>query len=1090
MNQVLGFALLSLGTGALYALIGCGVVVVQRGAGVLNIAQGALVAFGAYLFAATSGWGLPAGLGAVVTILVTTATGLVFHLVVMRPLRDATSLTRLMATLGLLIVVQSLIGLLYGSGTRYSPTVLPTSKVGLFGQHVGVDVFVRLAIVALLIGGLWAMFRFTTLGLATTAVTENPRAAATFGWSPDLVAGLAWVAGSALAGLTAVLLAPLANPLDSLNLVLVIVPALAVALVARFRSLPGVLLGGLALAIAETETQVHLVSVHPFWRGADQAIPLLVIVGYLVVRGRGIPERGHVAERQPELGTGEINWPALGVLVAAALGLVWTLPADWVDAVNANALWALVILSVVVLAGFTGQLSLGQLAFSGIAALIAGRLVAVRGWPLEAALPLGVAGAAVVGLLFALPALRTRGLQLAVVTLGLGAAVDAIALQRGYHSPIATAGSSGAAGGGGLAGIFDKLGSPEGTLVGTQSFLGITLDKITDPRGFATLSVITFLLVALGVANLRRGRAGRRLIAVRTNERAAASLGISVVGAKLYAFALSAAIAGLGGVLYAFYLFGDAHNIDYGAGTFAPFPSILLIAYAVVGGVGWVSGSFAGATLAAGALTARIGRLVSAVLGDIGWLVRALAAALGAVVGYRVGQDAGRLARTRPGAAGRAGKADPTTGAFTVGRLGGRPEALLGGAVLAVAAIMIGGHVQGWLTHLDRYLPLIGGLVLLSVLTRPGGGIAPENARAWRRALDARRPGRRNAARAGRALALLPAPTADPAEVERAADLARAGDLTRAGNLARAAAAVEAQEAAAPNATRPAPARRVRPAALVVSGLTVTFGAVRAVDDLSLRVEPGQVVGLIGPNGAGKTTVVDAVTGYNRATARAMTVGDQRLDRLPAHRRARAGVARSFQSLELFGDLSVLENIQAACDRRDGRAYLTNLVGARRRALPPAAVAAIDAFGLRDDLVRRADELPYGRRRLLAIARAVAAEPSVLLLDEPCAGLDAHESAEVAVLVRRLADEWGLAVLLNEHDMDVVMGICDHVVVLDAGRQIAAGPPGEIRRDERVRLAYLGEPIEDEPDAGPATASTTASAGASTGASTAVGGGS
>jgi sulfate-transporting ATPase len=1061
MNEVLGYALLSLATGALYGLTGCGVVVVQRGAGVLNIAQGALLAFGAYFFAATSGWGLPVALGALATVLVTAAIGLAFHVVVMRPLRDATSLTRLMATLGLLVVLQSLIGLLYGQGTRYSPTVLPGGKVGLAGQQIGVDVFVRLGVVAVIAAALWAAFRFTTLGLATTAVTENPRAAATFGWSPDAVAGTAWVVGSALAGLCAVLLAPLANPLDSLNLVLLVVPALAVALVARFRSMPGVLLGGLALAVAEIETQVHLVSQHPFWRGADQAIPLLVIVVYLVARGRGIPERGQVAERQPELGSGQVHWPALLALVAAAVALVWVLPADWVDAVNANALWALVILSVVVLAGFTGQLSLGQLAFSGIAALIAGRLVAIRGWPLEAALPLGVAGAAVVGLLFALPALRTRGLQLAVVTLGLGAAVDAILLQRGYHSPIAastasaaSAGASGPGGGtGGLASIFDKLGSPEGTLVGTQSFLGVTLDKITNPRGFATLSVVVFVLVALAVANLRRGRAGRRLIAVRTNERAAASLGISVVGAKLYAFALSAAIAGLGGVLYAFYLFGDAHNIDYGAGTFAPFPSILLIAYAVVGGVGWVSGSFAGAALAAGALTARLGRFVSDVLGSLSWLVRTLAAALGAALGYRLGRDAAVLPRGsrrpagsrpprgtwRPSRGGSGPAVEVPNGSGAAAVTASRRAPLLGAVVVAGVALAVGGRIEGWLTHLDRYMPLIGGLVLLSVLTRSKGGIAPENARAWRDALDARRPGRRDAARVRRALVLLGEPEPGHPLAARDPDSAAARD-----------------RAAAPGPT----ARRAAPAGLAITGLTVRFGAITAVDGLSLRIDPGQVVGLIGPNGAGKTTVVDAVTGYNRATVEAMTLGARRLDRLPAHRRARAGVARSFQSLELFGDLTVLENMQAASDRRDLRAYLTNLVGARRHPLPPAAVAAIDAFGLREDLVRRADELPYGRRRLLAIARAVAAEPSVLLLDEPCAGLDAHESAEVADLVRRLADEWGLAVLLNEHDMDVVMGICDHVIVLDAGRQIAAGTPDEIRRDRRVRLAYLGEPAE------------------------------
>jgi ABC-type branched-subunit amino acid transport system ATPase component/branched-subunit amino acid ABC-type transport system permease component len=996
MNDLLGYALLSLGTGALYALAAAGVIVLQRGAGVLNLAQGAMLGASAYVF----GWarydaGWPTPVAAVATVALAAGTGLAFHLAVMRPLRDATSLTRLMATLGLLVILTSLVSLLWGQGIRYSPAVLPTGKVALAGQHVGVDVFVRLAVVAAVVAGLWAAFRFSTVGLATTAVTENPRAAAAFGWSPDVIAGGAWALGSGLAGLGGVLLAPLDNPLDAGTLVLLAVPALAVALVARFRSLPGALAGGLALGLAEVETQVQLITPHRGWRGLDQAIPLAVIVIYLVARGRGIPERGHVAERQPELGSGQVHWPALGVLLAGTLTLVWVvLPDDWVSAINANALWALIILSVVVLVGFTGQLSLGQVAFSGIAALIAGRLVAIARWPAEAALAVGVAGTAAVGVLFALPALRTRGLQLAVVTLGLGAAVDALLFQRGYHSPAPRTGVSA---------LFADLGSPGGTIVGNPSFLGVRLNKITDPRGFATLSIAAFTLVALGVANLRRGRAGRRLIAVRTNERAAASLGVSIVGAKLYAFGLSAAIAGLGGVLYAFYLYGDVHNIDYGGGEFSPFNSILLVAYAVVGGVGWVSGTFAGAGLAAGALGARIGRLVSDLLGGLTWLIRLLAAAAAGHAGHRLGRD---IAAGRRGAAPRARRALPW----------------LGAAAGMAVAVVFGTRIIHWLTHLDRYTPLVGGVILLSVLTRSGGGAAPEYARATRDALAARRPG--------------------PAARRQARVEKRAAALV--GGTGAAAAGV-------------AGARARQGPALTVSGLTVRFGAVTAVEGLSLRVAPGQIVGLIGPNGAGKSTVVDAVTGYARAAAGSVTLGGRALDGLAPHRRARAGVTRSFQNLELFAELTVLENIQAASDPRDLRAYLTNPLIPRARPLPPAAVAAIEAFGLAGDLTRPAGELPYGRRRLLAIARAVATVPSVLLLDEPCAGLSEEQSAEVAGLVRRLADDWGLAILLNEHDMDVVRRICDHVIVLDGGRMIAEGPPAGVLRDERVRAAYLGE---------------------------------
>ncbi len=1012
MNDVMGFALLSLGTGALYALVAAGVVVIARGAGVLNLAQGALVAWAAYAFHGLHGpWGLPLAPAAVLAVASTAGIGIGFQLLVMRPLREATALLRLMATLGLLIILQSSLTLMFAGAVRTSPTVLPTGTVELFGESVGVDVFVRLAAVAALVAAAWAVFRFTTVGLAATAATENPRAAATFGWSVDAIAVGAWGAGAALAGLGGVLLAPLQNPLSAPNLLLLIVPALAVSLVARFQSFPGVLLGGLVLGVIEVEAQYEFVAHHPWWRGVDRAVPLAVIVFYLAVRGRGLPERGHLAERHPVLGSGRIHPRALAVAVAAMLAAVWLLPRDWVDALDANALWALIILSVVVLVGFTGQLSLAQLAFSGIAALIAGRLVAIRGWPLEAAMAVGVAGTAVVGLLFALPALRTRGLQLAVVTLGLGAAVDALLFQRGYHSPPPPGDDA-------LGSLFGDLASPEGTVVGRQRFLGVALDKVTDPRGFATVSVLAFVLVALAVANLRRGRAGRRLIAVRTNERAAAALGISVVAAKLYAFALSAAIAGFGGVLYAFYVYGERGNIDYGGGAFAPFSSILLIAYAVVGGVGWVSGSFAGATMAAGALATRIGGAVGEWLGRLGALLRVVVAAIAGLLGFAVG-------------------AAVTGGRRTGGRLAAVPQRWLPWLVAAAAAVLaaaFGGAVRDWLAELDRYVPLIGGVVLVVVLSRSGGGMAPENARTARLLHDRYLPG--------------------AADRRRRADAARLDQALRAAPGGAPALASASPVVASPGGGS---IGAVEPVALSVRGLTVSFGAVRAVRAVDLRVVPGQVVGMIGPNGAGKTTIIDAITGYTPASVTSMTLGKVRLDRLPAHRRARAGISRSFQNLELFDDLTVLENIQAASDRRDARAYLTDLIFPRSRPLPGAAIAAVDAFGLREDLLRTVSDLPYGRRRLLAIARAVAAGPAVLLLDEPCAGLDESASAEVAALLRRLADEWGLGILLNEHDIDVIMEVCDRVIVLDAGELIAEGTPAQVAADPRVRAAYLGD---------------------------------
>jgi ABC-type branched-subunit amino acid transport system ATPase component len=239
---------------------------------------------------------------------------------------------------------------------------------------------------------------------------------------------------------------------------------------------------------------------------------------------------------------------------------------------------------------------------------------------------------------------------------------------------------------------------------------------------------------------------------------------------------------------------------------------------------------------------------------------------------------------------------------------------------------------------------------------------------------------------------------------------------------------------------------------------------------VSFAVRPGRILGLIGPNGAGKTSIIDAVTGFTRS-AGTVTLDGVNVSALSVAKRARAGVSRSFQSLELFEDSTVLDNLRAASDPRDRISYLRDLVYPKAPPLPSAVVTAIKEFGLEDDLLRLVQDLSYGKRRLLAIARAVASQPSVLLLDEPAAGLGDVETAELAHLVRRLADDWGIAVLLVEHDMNFVMSVCDTILVVDFGRPIAEGTPDAIRRNPAVVAAYLGESDDDtevalEPAAG------------------------
>jgi sulfate-transporting ATPase len=256
----------------------------------------------------------------------------------------------------------------------------------------------------------------------------------------------------------------------------------------------------------------------------------------------------------------------------------------------------------------------------------------------------------------------------------------------------------------------------------------------------------------------------------------------------------------------------------------------------------------------------------------------------------------------------------------------------------------------------------------------------------------------------------------------------------------------------------------VTPKTLSVSELSVRFGGIAAVDGVSFEIHPGEVVGLIGPNGAGKTTVIDAVSGFEHPASGTVMLDGRSMVRWSPARRARSGIRRSFQSLELFDDVSVSDNVHAGADEATRLSWLTDLVWPGRSPLPPAAVAAIREFNLVDDLARMPDELPAGRRRLVAIARAVASAPSLLMLDEPAAGLDESESRELASLIRRMADERKMGVLLVEHDVGLVMSTCDRVVVLDFGAVIASGTPADVRNDPQVRAAYLGDITEGDHD--------------------------
>jgi sulfate-transporting ATPase len=889
VRDVFEFAVLGLGAGAIYSLLAQGIVLVYRASGVLNFAQGAMAMTGGYIFYDLS---VKRHLGTTEAFLLATLLsallGVLVFFFIMRPLRRASPLARVIATLGVLVILEAAMTIRYTASTQFVASWLPSDSLSLPGGiTIGRDRLYLAAIAAGITLLLNTLSRHTRAGLATTALAENQRAVAAAGWSPDTLGLLTWAVGTGLAGAAGILIMPITG-LSVNSMTWIVVPAMAAALVGSFSSFGLTLVGGLGIGILQSE-----LSRYSDIQGVPTAVPLALIVLMLMVRGQSLPLRHHVLDRLPELGSGRFRLRAVLVLVVLVTVAMIELPYDWVNALTVSCIMSILFLSVVVLTGYAGQLSLAQLALSGVGALISAHMVIDLHLPFELAIAVGVAGAVLFGVLFSLPALRTRGVNLAIVTLGLGVTILDVVFNNSSY-----------------AGDFNS-----GLEVGNQTFFGLHLDPTLHPTPYALITLAFLVLSSWVVCNIRRGAAGRRLIAVRTNERAAAALGISVFKAKIYAFAVSAGLAALSGILLGF----TRPSIPF-AQTFDPIASINTVLLAVVGGVSFVVGPLFGSTLSVGGFP-------------------------GGIIAQHFGNGA-------------------------------------------------------------TWLALIGGVVVVLILIQDPNGMAHANLAIFRRAVGKRLH------KPAKALVL---PNADSTGKHR-----------------------------------------VDSAFLEVRDLTIRFGSVVAVDNVNLALSTGEVVGLIGPNGAGKTTFIDAVTGFARLSGGEVLLNGKPIGRWAPHRRARAGLTRSFQSLELFDDLSVVENIRAASDSGKDMAYIMSLLYPVNSSLSTSATAAIRAFRLEDDLLRRPDELSYGRRRLVAIARSAAMSPSFLLLDEPAAGISEMESREVGELIRYLAREWGMGILLIEHDISLVMATCDRIAVLEFGKKIAEGSPDMVRKDPRVVAAYLG----------------------------------
>ncbi len=902
MSDFIKFLILGLGAGAMYGLSALGLVLVYKASSVVNFSQGAIGLCGAYAYYETIGT-MPKWAGLLVAVVTSAVLGLLTNVLILGPMerRGSSPLQRVIATLGVLAVVQQALIIRFDRIALLFDPVVPTGPVDLPGTIVvGRDRFFLLGVGVVLAVVLGVAYRYTRFGMATSAAAENSVSAAALGWSPGLIKSVNWALGGALSGLAATLIGSFTG-LSPVTGWLTIIPALAAAMLGGFSSFQMTFAGGLLIGVLESEASNYA----PRW---TTATPFLVIIAVLILRGKALPLRGYLSDRLPRIGAAERHPVIALIFLGLAVVSVEVFTKAWIDAFTTSLITAILALSLVVLTGYAGQISLAQYAVAGIGALVAGRLADAASMPFLPAVVIGVAATMVSGVLVGLPALRVRGVNLAIATLGLGVAVQSVVLsnQAWTGGPI------------------------YGTRIPPPSLFGLDIESFNNPATYAYVCLGAFVLCALVVSNIRCGRSGRRLLAVRDNERAAASIGVSVLEAKLYAFAVASALAGLAGTLIAF------RNPSLNFTQFEVFHSITLVTLVVIGGIGYVSGgAFAGAAVVAGVFS----------------------------------------------------------------------------------------HIMShWFETTDYYLLVLGLLLLVQLTVVPDGAAADITEKL--------------------------APLAGRVNRRRH----RRNDVEL--------------------ATAPSMPARIAPQALELRDVTVQFGSVRAVDNVSMSVAPGEVVGLIGPNGAGKTTLIDAACGFVPLAEGRITLGGHDVTSVAVHARGRRGLVRSWQSLELFESLTVRENLLVASDSRSIGAYVKDLAWPGRPALRPEVMAIAEELELVDVLDERTTDLSYAQRHLVSIARAMASSASVLLLDEPAAGLDEVATNELSALIRRLAVERGMAVLLIEHDVPLVMRTCDRIVVVQTGRVIAEGTPEELRGNAAVIDAYLGAEaptaanIEQDADAG------------------------
>jgi ABC-type branched-subunit amino acid transport system ATPase component/branched-subunit amino acid ABC-type transport system permease component len=548
--QHFGSLLLGLGGGGVFAAIGVALVVTYRSSGVINFATGAIALLVAYIYAGLRRGellviipGLPESIdlgrplqfwpALAISMLLAAIFGALLYLLVFRPMRESSELARAVISLGVLVVIQGTMAIRFGTSAVTVAPIFPAERWELGSVFLLSDRFYMALSIVVLTILLAAAYRYTRFGLTTRAVAETQKGAYISGISPDRVALANWVISAMVAGIAGILIAP-TSPLTPITYTLFVVPALAAAVVGRFQYLVPTALAGLGIGMLQSEAT--FLAAEQSWMpttGAPELVPLLVILIALLFTRRGLPRRGEIvrsdlgrAPRPRSLALPTVAGSAVGVLALLLTS------GSWRAAVIGTFIAAVIGLSLVLVTGYAGQISLAQLALAGTAAFMLSFFTQSWSLPFPVAPLLACIVATAIGVLVGLPALRVRGLMLGVVTLALAYAIEAVWFRN------------------------TQIVGVSGARVEQPSLFGLDLSTGTGtafPRiEFGLLCLATLVGVAFGVAKLRQSRLGSAMLAVRANERSAAGVGVNVVGVKVASFAMASFIAGIGGCLLAY----------------------------------------------------------------------------------------------------------------------------------------------------------------------------------------------------------------------------------------------------------------------------------------------------------------------------------------------------------------------------------------------------------------------------------------------------------------------------------------------------------------------------------------------------------